>query len=133
MRVINKNNISLAIKGALASTLVLLALLIVSLFVFPNSPEEFGGYLYGIGMASGLLPLILILLFIYYFILSAMKIRSFNVALFIQLILFLFLAAVVYVDIRPRESAVSIASVMFIFLSISGAIGAWAWSSCKNT
>ena len=133
MRVIIKNNILSSIKGALASTLVLLALLVASLFVLPNSPEEFGGYLFSIGMAMGLLPLILILLFTYYFILSAMKIRSFNVALFIQLILFLYLAAVVYFNISPRESAASIASGVFIFLSISSAFGAWTWSSCKNT
>lgn len=128
----NRNYFWAAVGGSLASIAALFSILVISLFLVPETPEEYGEHLYGVGMLLGLiLPISLCILFIYYLIIGLGKNKSFKFALSLQLVF------IIPIVIMARTTAFShLANHLawqytfytFVYFSISAACGAWIWS-----
>jgi hypothetical protein len=121
-------------KGALASTSVILVMLVLA-FLIPSDPGD-DGYIRSAAILIGALPIALVFFLLYFLFLSNKEGRPLKFALICQsvcivpLSVFVFYAA--YSDAGMLIGLVNF-SYTFIFLSMPFGIGAWVWSKPINT
>lgn len=124
-----------AIKGAIASTVIVFALLIIVILVVPSTPQDDGHIRIAV-VLIGLLPFVFGVMFAYFLVLSAKKNRPFKFAIIIQSLLILHLTVLVF-NVVSEETvffvAISSAIYIFIFFSLSIGVGAWFWSKTQKS
>ena len=126
----NLENLKAALKGATASTSVILCLVVVG-FIEALNVLDAERVMQDVVFYLGFLFVVFILLFVYFLVLSLKKDRPFWLAFLVQFIFIVPLSVLIFWAISQNGiyvTALVYGMGAFLFFGFAAAVGAWVWS-----